>query len=156
MAFISSSRDVREHGRDEEERARGPQRGEVGDLHQEDTDRGPCDGRPVHEPYHPCRHPLSEPVGKECGEHDRHLRRGRGQEAHRPQHQHHQEDSRAHTDHRDRCRGVGQCPQGGQQDRERARQGNRLPRHGGSKDGGDPLSDRQTGAHRSRRALDAA
>ena len=40
---------------------------------------------------------------------------------------------------------TGSCQrtQGCQQDRERAPPGHRLPRHGSSHDGGDPLSDRQ-------------
>jgi glutamine synthetase len=35
---------VRDHERDEGERARGAQRGEMGNLHQAHPDRGPCDG----------------------------------------------------------------------------------------------------------------
>ena len=45
--------DVRVDGCPEPQGAGGPQRGEMGDLHQEGTDRGPRPGRSLAEPYHP-------------------------------------------------------------------------------------------------------
>ena len=91
---------------------RGSKRSEVGDLHEEDSDRSPCAWRPLHEPHHPCRHQLPEPASEECRAHVGRILHGEGQPTERPQPQAHRGDCRTHSHHRNAGRGTRRGSQG--------------------------------------------
>ena len=143
--------DVRRHGRLHEGGARGPHRGQVGDLHEEDSDRGACAGRPGHEPHRPHR---VEIRGDAAGQG---LQDGADPGAERHVgHRAHQADPRPYgsnpaPDGRDDRRAQARQPHRGP-----AREGHCLPRYGRRLLRRDPPPHRQAGGDRRRPDLAAA
>ena len=119
--------DVRDDERDEPQGTGGAQRSEMGHVHETHPDRGPRDGRHHDEPHRARGHPLPKPAGQERAEHAPDIPRGEGRQALRTQHEAHRGDSRAHAEDRDGRGGTHRGAQGGEQDRERTREGDSLP-----------------------------
>ena len=122
-----------------------------GDLHEEDSDRGPRHGRPHHEPHHPRGHPLPSML----------LKNVQSMRAVFPAEKAEKLSSRNMKiieDIAERTQAIEQGVEELVNARKVAnriadeREGRRLPRHGGAEDGGHPLPHRQTGALRQRRA----
>ena len=136
--------------------ATGPQRSEVGNVHQENPDRSPRAGRPGHEPHHTRGHQVPDGIDRQRVQDAIHLPRRKGRTHVGTQPGTHRADSQPHQLHQGARRCDGRSPQGGQPRAVRTQESHCLPRPHRPHAGGNPLPHRQAGADSGRPHVDAA
>ena len=115
----------------------------MGNLHEEDTDRSPRTRRPGDEPHHPDRHQIPDFSDRQRLQDERPFPCRQGVRPFIPQPGDHRRHRQPDQLHQREGRRNGGSSQSCQQDRERTRKGNRLPRQDRPDAGSHPLPHRQ-------------